>query len=64
MFVNRALARDHGYEPEELLGKSAGMLVSADENAENLAEVSQALRIGEKVIPTQKFEPSLRYDRS
>ena len=46
VFVNRALARDHGYEPEELLGKSAGLLVSAEENSENLAEVSQALRTG------------------
>jgi len=47
VFVNRAIARDHGYEPHELLGKSAAVLVSNAENAEVLSEVKGAMRRGE-----------------
>jgi two-component system, NtrC family, sensor kinase len=46
IFVNRALARDTGYRPEELLGQSIGALVSARENAATLAEVESAMRRG------------------
>ncbi|HEY4213584.1 MAG TPA: ATP-binding protein [Steroidobacteraceae bacterium] len=46
VFVNRALARDHGYEPNELLGKSAGILCAHTENTEALAEVESAMRRG------------------
>lgn len=46
VFVNRSLARDHGYEPHELLGKSAGVLCAHAENTEALAEVESAMRRG------------------
>jgi two-component system, NtrC family, sensor kinase len=47
VFVNRAVARDHGYEPNELLGKSAAALVAYAQNAEALSEVQAAMRLGE-----------------
>jgi two-component system, NtrC family, sensor kinase len=49
VFVNRSLARDNGYEPEELLGQGAGVLVSRPENAPALEEVHDAMRRGEPV---------------
>jgi two-component system, NtrC family, sensor kinase len=47
VFVNRAIARDNGYEPEELLGQGPGMLVTSPENAAALHEVQSAMRRGE-----------------
>jgi two-component system, NtrC family, sensor kinase len=46
IFVNRALARDTGYRPEELLGQSISALVAVPENASALAEVESAMRRG------------------
>jgi PAS domain S-box-containing protein len=46
VFVNRALARDHGYEPAELLGRSPSELVPSELNSPGLAEVNDAMRSG------------------
>lgn len=46
VFVNRALARDHGYEPEELLGRSALELVPPELNSASFAAVNDAMRMG------------------
>lgn len=47
VYVNRALARDHGYRPEELLGQSASLLVPADLNPVQLEALNAALRRGD-----------------
>jgi PAS domain S-box-containing protein len=47
IYVNRALARDHGYEPEELVGRTAAQLVPADLNPTQLEQIVQAQRKGE-----------------
>jgi PAS domain S-box-containing protein len=46
VYVNRALARDHGYAPEELLGLSAMQLVPAELNPIQLDAVNHELRNG------------------
>jgi PAS domain S-box-containing protein len=46
VYVNRALARDHGYAPEELLGKDPAMLMPADLNTEQLKKINRAARSG------------------
>jgi two-component system, NtrC family, sensor kinase len=44
VFVNRALANSHGYEPEELLGRAANLLVPADLNPQEVERIAAALR--------------------
>jgi len=52
VYVNRALAADHGYEPQELLGNSPGVLNPPELNAAALNELSQGMRQG-KVVRAQ-----------
>jgi PAS domain S-box-containing protein len=47
IYANRALARDHGYEPGELIGRMAAQLVPADLNPTQLEQIVQAQRKGE-----------------
>ena len=49
VYVNRAIAADHGYEPRELLGKSAVFLNPPELNAEALKELNQGMRQGNTV---------------
>src|SRR6185312_3315531 len=46
VFVNRAIAQDTGYRPEEMLGQGISALVSSPENAATLADVENAMRRG------------------
>jgi PAS domain S-box-containing protein len=46
VFVNRALAHDSGYAPEELLGKSTSALISPDNDPASVQEVNDAMRTG------------------
>jgi PAS domain S-box-containing protein len=48
VFVNRAVARDHRYEPRELLGKSASLLIG-DESARERAAIDDAIRQGRDI---------------
>jgi len=52
VYVNRALAADHGYEPDELLGKSPMYLNPPDLNAAVLDGLNQGMRQG-KAVCTQ-----------
>ena len=49
VYVNRTLARDHGYEPEELLGRSVATLKAKDAEGAQLREIRDRLRRGETV---------------
>jgi len=49
VYVNRAIAADHGYEPEELLGKSPMFLNPPELNAAVLDELNQGMRNGKTV---------------
>ncbi|MEP7244853.1 MAG: ATP-binding protein, partial [Gammaproteobacteria bacterium] len=49
VYVNRSMARDHGYEPGELLGKSAKRLVGSELNAVALLDINRALRNGDSL---------------
>lgn len=44
VYVNRAIAADHGYEPQELLGKSPMFLNPPELNATALEELNQGMR--------------------
>jgi two-component system NtrC family sensor kinase len=48
VFVNRAVARDHGYEREELLGESASLLIDAASNREREL-IDAAIRQGRDI---------------
>jgi PAS domain S-box-containing protein len=52
VYVNRAIAADHGYEPQELLGKSPAFFNPFELNAAALEELNQGMRQG-KVVRTQ-----------
>ena len=52
VYVNRAIAADHGYEPRELLGKSPMFLSPSELNAVALKELNQGMREG-KTVRTQ-----------
>jgi PAS domain S-box-containing protein len=52
VYVNRAIATDHGYEPEELLGKGPDFLSPPESNAAALAELNLGIQQG-KVVRTQ-----------
>jgi PAS domain S-box-containing protein len=49
VYVNRAIATDHGYEPQELLGKSPTFLNPPDLNAPVIEELNQGMRQGKTV---------------
>ena len=51
VYVNRAIAADHGYEPEELLGRSPVFLNPSEPNAAALTELNQGMLQG-KVVRT------------
>jgi PAS domain S-box-containing protein len=44
-FANRAIARDHGYEPQELLGRSASVLIH-ESSARERVSIDEAIREG------------------
>ena len=46
VYVNRAIADDHGYEPQELLGKSPTFLNPPEPNAAALEEINQGMQQG------------------
>ena len=46
VYANRAVARDHGYEPAELLGQNAATLTPAADNRVAFERLSQAVRNG------------------
>lgn len=52
VYVNRAIAADHGYEPHELLGRNPATLNPADLNAAALEELTLGMRQG-KTVRTQ-----------
>jgi PAS domain S-box-containing protein len=52
VYVNRAIAADHGYEPQELLGKSPAFLNPPEPNAAALEELNQGMQRG-KVVRAQ-----------
>ncbi len=49
VFVNRAVARDHGYEPQELLGRSASILIDHESSARERALIDEALEQGRSI---------------
>jgi len=49
VYVNRTLARDHGFEPEELLGQSISIFKVKDPHDERLIDIRDRLRRGETV---------------
>lgn len=49
VYVNKAIATDHGYETQELLGKSPAFLNPAELNAAVLHELNQGMRQGNAV---------------
>jgi PAS domain S-box-containing protein len=61
LFVNRALAHDHGYERHELLGRSLSSLLSPENDPESVAEINDAMRVG---TPLRRELRSLRKDGS
>jgi PAS domain S-box-containing protein len=52
VYVNRAIAADHGYEPQELLGKSPSFLNPMEPNAAVLQDLNQGMREG-KIVRAQ-----------
>jgi PAS domain S-box-containing protein len=46
VFVNRAIGRDHGYEPAELVGRSAAMLIDRDASAREFGLLHDAVAAG------------------
>jgi len=52
VYVNRAIAVDHGYEPRELLGKSPMFLSLPELNTEALKGLNESMRQG-KTVRTQ-----------
>ena len=49
VYVNRAVAADHGYEPQELLGKSPVYLNPAELNTATLEELNHGMQEGKTV---------------
>lgn len=49
VYVNRALARDHGYEPDELVGKSVGALTLQYKSEEEREQLRRAIEAGQTV---------------
>jgi PAS domain S-box-containing protein len=49
VYVNRAIAADHGYEPDELLGKSPIFLNPPEHNGAALEELNEGMRLGKTV---------------
>ena len=52
VYANRAIAADHGYEPQELLGKSPAFLNPAEPNAATLKDLNAGMQQG-KVVRAQ-----------
>ena len=46
VYANQAIARSHGYERAELVGRSPGMLASFEDNPQAFGRISQAVRDG------------------
>lgn len=46
VYANRAVAKDHGYDPAELLGQNAAMLTPASDNGVAFARLSKAVQDG------------------
>ena len=46
VYANRALAKDHGYEPAELLGQDPAILMPAGQNKVAFARLGKAVRAG------------------
>src|SRR5689334_16518412 len=46
VYANQAVARDHGYEPTELIGQNAAMLTPAADNKAAFERLSQAVLTG------------------
>jgi two-component system NtrC family sensor kinase len=49
LFVNRALAECHGYEPEELIGRDPAGLIAIEECSEEYGRLIAAMRLGQHV---------------
>jgi PAS domain S-box-containing protein len=49
VYVNRAIAADHGYEPGELLGQSPGFLNPPELNPATMEEIDLGMRNGKTV---------------
>lgn len=49
VYVNRALARDYGFEPEELIGQSISSLKAKDPSDPRLTQICERVRRGETV---------------
>jgi PAS domain S-box-containing protein len=49
VFANRAIARDHGYDPAELLGRSASLLIDGDASARELTLIGEAIQQGRDI---------------
>jgi two-component system NtrC family sensor kinase len=49
VFVNKAIARDRGCEPEDMIGKSSSMIGPTDANGPQAQRIRAALRAGEEV---------------
>jgi hypothetical protein len=46
VYVNRAMAADHGYEPRDLLGESPALLIPAELNVAALKELNAGMSQG------------------
>jgi two-component system NtrC family sensor kinase len=49
VYVNRAIAADHGYEPAELLGRSPSLLIARDLNPEQSVAINDSVSRGKPV---------------
>lgn len=49
VYLNRAILRDYGYEPADLLGKGPDILVPQDLNRVQIKSITQALRSGHDI---------------
>jgi len=50
VYCNRAVCRDHGYEPEELLNRDASkLLIDLETSGGQLEEINDALRFGQMI---------------
>ena len=49
VYANRAIARTHGYETAELIGRSPSMLAPFEENKEAFERISAAVRDGKSI---------------
>ena len=49
VYVNRAIARDHGYEPEELLGRSPSILIATELCPEQSAALNETVLSGKSL---------------